>query len=294
MARNMEVVMNKRSFRNLSLVLMAVFLAWGLGFAKDPVKSSWTATPPTIDGGNADWTGAAFLTEKGVKVDYAFQNDGTHLYVFLTFKDPKFLSSIEATGINIYFNAEGKKKTDRGIRFLRRKVTGDEVIAVMEKRGEKISDQDRASLSGQKLFYLYDWEPVVKSQEPSSQAPANPVLPGPASPAENPQFKARMSENIWTYEFKIPLARSEAQPLGIGAEPGQTIKVGLEWGGMTEEMKKAAAARRGGRGNPSVIDMSASAEGLGGRGGDQPNLGQSASGPKKYDFWLDLQLATNK
>jgi len=275
--------MNHKNIRTWALVLIAACLVWGWGFSKVVVKSGWTATPPTIDGGSADWKEAAFQTEKGVKVDYAFLNDGSFLYVLMNFKDPKYLSSIETTGIHIYFNAEGKKKTDHGIRFLRRKVTGDQVIAIMEKRGETVTDQDRASLSSQKLFYLYDWEPIVKDKEPLPQAPTRPF-------AESPQFKARQVENLWTYEFKIPLTDLAAAGAAIPPE----IKIGFEWGGMTEEMRKAAAARMGGRGNPSVIDMSQSAEGLGGRGGDQPNLGSPGGGPKKYDFWLDLQLAANK
>ncbi len=276
---------HKRIF-NWVLVFLAIGLLWGWALAKDVVKSSWAAAPPAIDGISGDWTGAAFLTEKGVKVDYAFMNDDNNLYVVLAFKDPKFLSSIENTGINVYFNTEGKKNTDQGIRFYRKKVTGDEVIVIMERRGEILTDQDRASLQGQKLFYIYDWEPIVKDKGAASEAPAGVAI-------EKPQFKAKMSENIWTYEFKIPLAKNEAQSLGVGAGAGQAIKVGFEWGGMTEEMKKAAAARRSGRGNPTVIDMSASAEGLGG-GGGRTSLGQSPSGPKKYDFWLDVQLAANK
>jgi hypothetical protein len=293
----MEVVMKHKRIFNGGLIFLTVFLLWGWALSKDVVKSSWTAVPPAIDGVNADWTGAAFLTEKGVKVDYAFMNDGEFLYVLLTFKDPKYLSNIETTGINIYFNTEGKKKTDRGIRFYKRKVTGDEVIAIMEKRGEPLTEQDRASLQGSKIFYLYDWEPLGKDKEVPSQVP----LP-PGIPVHNPVFKAKMSENVWTYEFRIPLVKSENQPLGIGAGASQAIKIGFEWGGITEEMKKAAA-KRGGK-PPSVIDMSGSADGLrgGGGGGTTPVFQVPGGGarqggggsPKQYDFWLDVQLAVNK
>jgi len=293
----LEVVMKHKRIFTWTLVSLTVCLLWGWAISKDIVKSSWTVAPPAIDGVSGDWTGAAFLTEKGVKVDYAFMNDGSHLYIFLAFKDPKYLSNIETTGINVYFNTEGKKKTDQGLRFYKRKVTGDEVIAIMEKRGEPIMDQDRAGLQGQKIFYLYVWQPIDKN--------INPVLPAsPGTSPDYPIFKGKMIENAWTYEFKIPLAKNETQPLGIGAGAGQTIKIGFEWGGITEEMKKAAAARRGGRGNPTVIDMSASAEGLGGSvggggGGGRSGVpggggAQGGGSPKQYDFWLDVQLAANK
>jgi hypothetical protein len=288
--------MEHRKIFSWTLVFLAVFLLWGWAFSKDVVKSSWTAVPPAIDGVSGDWTGAAFLTEKGVKVDYAFMNDGSHLYVFLAFKDPKYMSNIEATGINVYFTTGGKKKTDQGLRFYKRRVTGDEVIALMEKRGEPLTDQDKASLQGQKIFYLYDWQPIDKNIVPVLTA-------SPGTPPDYPVYKGKMVEGAWTYEFKIPLAKNETQPLGVGAGAGQTVKIGFEWGGITEEMKKAAAARRGGKGNPTVIDMSGSADGLrgGGGGGTTPVFqvpgGGGAQGggtPKQYDFWLDVQLAANK
>jgi len=282
---------------NWALISLAVCLLWGWAISKDVVKSSWTAAPPAIDGVSGDWTGASFLTEKGVKVDYAFMNDGSHLYVFLAFKDPKYLSNIETTGINVYFSMDGKKNKSQGLRFYKRRVTGDQVIALMEKRGEPLTEQDRAGLQGEKIFYLYDWQPIDKN--------INPVLPAsPGTPPDYPVFKGKMVENAWTYEFKIPLAKNETQLLGVGAGTGQTVKIGFEWGGITEEMKKAAAARRGGRGNPTVIDMSASAEGLGGGGGGGGGGGRSGmpggggaqggGSPKQYDFWLDVQLAANK
>ena len=48
------------------------------------------------------------------------------------------------------------------------------------------------------------------------------------------------------YEFRVPLTRTN-QPGGVGAEPGQTIRLGFDWGGLTAEMKRAmmAAGNRG-------------------------------------------------
>jgi hypothetical protein len=35
----------------------------------------------------------------------------------------------------------------------------------------------------------------------------------------------------------------ETFPWGIGAEPDQNVNIGFEWGGMTDEMRKAMNAR---------------------------------------------------
>ena len=287
--------MNRKKVFHGALVIITMCIIWGWALSKDVVKSSWTTVPPAIDGISSDWTGAVFLTEKGVKVDYAFMNDGDFLYVFLTFKDPKYLSNIEATGINVYFSAEGKKKTDRGIRFYKRKVTGNEVIAIMEKRGEPLTEQYRASLQGSRIFYLYDSELIGKDKEA--------VLPASSgTPPNYPVFKGKIIENAWTYEFKIPLAKSETQLFGIGAGAGQAIKIGFEWGGMTDAMKKAMAQRGGvpttiiGSSDWSEGSVDRSGGGGGGARGGMPGGASQGGGgsPKQYDFWLDVQLAANK
>lgn len=81
--------------------------------------------------------------EKSVSVDYAFCNDGRNLCVLFMFKDPKFLSSIDATGITIYANTSGKKDKDSGIRFLKKVLTAEELIAWMESQGSTLPEEKK-------------------------------------------------------------------------------------------------------------------------------------------------------
>src|SRR4030042_6248766 len=88
--------------------------------AENIIQSTWTASPPQIDGQIEDWAGDAVTSEKSIGVDYAFRNDGRNLYVLFIFKDPKFLSSIDMTGITLYASTLGKKDKDWGVKFLKK------------------------------------------------------------------------------------------------------------------------------------------------------------------------------
>ena len=270
-------MMNKKMLFSSILALGAVFI-WPTSLpSQDIMKSGWAAAPLNIDGVNDDWVEAAFSNIKNVNVDYAFRNDGKDLYLIMIFKDPKFLSSIEATGIKIFFNMEGKKKKDRGLRFFRKMVKPDEFIASLEKKGQTVSEEEKAKLRAKSVYFMYDYELLIrdKAQSPSAQQP------GTEAP-DLPKFRYKRAGTMTVYEFRIPLAVNDGQPAGIGAEPGKAVKFGFEWGGMTEEMK---AAR--------LKQLSGDESGVAGENFGRYVFSASGggSGPPKHDFWIDVKLS---
>jgi hypothetical protein len=75
-------------------------------------------------------------------------------------------------------------------------------------------------------------------------------------------------------------------------EPGKTVKVGFEWGGLTERMKaqrmarlEQGTARKAER--RTREDKVTGAQRTGGSSGDV----RLSKGPKKYSFWVDVELA---
>jgi hypothetical protein len=76
----------------------------------------------------------------------------------------------------------------------------------------------------------------------------------------------------------------------VGIEPGKRVKVGFEWGGMTEEMR--ADVKRGSAALERTRNSSSDpADNRAGAGvGSSVPMGL-LSGPKKYSFWVDVQLA---
>lgn len=268
--------------------LVAVVLAFFMrGFsAETPVQSIWTSQPPTIDGLDTEWVGDEMASEKKMAVEYAFRNDAQNMYVLFVFKDPKYLSNINATGITLFYNTEGKKKKDHAFHFIQTKVSGEELIAYLKGRGEVLSEQQVQSIDPQKTYSMFMTERTGKKDEEIS-------ITSPIPGILNPGFKIDRKGDGLVFEFKIPLVKSDISPRGMGVEPGQTLKIGFEWGGMTEALMKRLSVQGGG----SDVSAEGRAQNvIDSRRGGAAGAPRSASGrmPKKYSFWLDVVLAQNQ
>lgn len=273
----------KRILTHISLVILMLVITT-TGFSKEKfVQSKWTAQPPKIDGLDEDWSEVVLTSEKKVKVDYAVRNDAQNMYVLFIFKDPKFLSTINATGITLYFNMEGKKKKDYGLHFIKKQVTPEELIAYLEKQGDVLTEQQIQSIKAKPAYIVYMAEWVEKKGKKASEATQ---IPGTWRAA----FKINRKGNEFIYEFIIPLVKSETSPGGIGVEPGQNLKIGFEWGGMTEELKKAMKART--RSSQDIAGKG-SVYSVGTRDTSAPRKSSRAM-PKKHSFWVDVKLAQNQ
>jgi len=247
--------------------------------AEDIVQSTWTASPPQIDGQSEEWVEDAVAFEKSVGVDYAFRNDGRNVYVLFIFKNPKFLSSIDMTGITLYAGTSGKKDKDWGVRFVKKTVNGEQLIEYMEKMGQPLSEERKQELKDKPQFVVFAATAVNKKGEDIFPA-------GPVQDIDLPGFRIGRQQDMVLYEFRIPLAAREIHPAGIGAEPGKDIKIGFEWGGMTKEMREALRGQARGTGTGSDMTQEKT---TGSYLGSTPSAGPA--GPKKYSFWVDVKLA---
>lgn len=273
--------MEKRRLIRGFIQIFALFLFAQVFFAAENlVQSKWTASPLQVDGQNGEWLDEAMAFEKSVAVDYAFRNDGRNLYVLFMFKNPKYLSSVEMSGITLYFNTLGKKDKDYGVRFVRKTVNAEQLIAYLEKQGQTLTEEAKQGiLDKQQQYVIFSATAVNKKGEDIFPA----VAPQDVDP---PGFKIGRQQNVLTYEFRIPLVSREIHPAGIGTEPGKDLKVGFEWGGLTKEMKEAMKGQRSSRGTGA--DMTTETTGGDYEGSPAPG----AAGPKKYSFWADVKLAT--
>jgi len=271
----------------ITFVLMLLMLAWTTPlFSQEKIlESKWAAQPARIDGQGDEWSEDVLFFEKSAKVKCAFRNDEENLYVVLVFEDRKSLSSINATGITLSFNTEGKKKKTTGFHFIKKMLTPEEVIADLEKQGEVLSEEQRLRIRAKAGAIVYAAEMLKsKGQHPSGEIVVTSSL--------RAAFKTAETSDRVIYEFRVPLAKSETHALGIGAAPGQTVNINLEWGGMTEEMRKAMQARTRG-------ELGRGISGESGAGtvivpetesGGAPG-GASMAVPKKYSFWVGVKLS---
>ena len=268
------------------------------GLSEDKViASQWTAAPIKIDGQNADWDTQTLNVEKKTSVDYAFRNDAENLYVLFIFKDPRYLTSINATGMTIWFNPETHKKKDFGIRFMSRPITADQYIAILEEKAGPISDAQKAQIRTNERYMYYDHELINKK---SKEAPAKLTE---TQDFEIPAYRNSVQEKTVYFEFSVPLQRLAELSAGIGADPGKTIHVCFEWGGATKGMKEAAAAqigsdstRAGGEGaTGSLTQERGSRENLGDVEYETEDLAAMRRQiPKQYSFWAMVKLAQNQ
>ncbi len=130
---------------------------WVAGFlsAAEIVQGKWAATPPDIDGQIEEWQGQAMAVQKSVGVEYAVRNDGANLYLLFVFKNPKYLSSIEMTGLTLYADTSGKKGKDYGVKFVKKTVNGAQLIDYMEKQGQPLAEERKREIIDKPQFLFY-------------------------------------------------------------------------------------------------------------------------------------------
>ena len=115
-----------------------------------------------------------------------------------------------------------------------------------------------------------------------------------------PAIAVDTSEGFYTYEFSIPLQKSQVRYFGIGAEPPRKIEVGAIWG----EIDRAAMQQRGrgmhagfGGEGPTEGGMPGDGGFGGGRGGGRfGGYGGGFHRPeiKKVDLWFKTTLAARQ
>ncbi len=283
-------------------IISYLIILAGLGFILLPhlnaqgkaVEVIWTAMPVAIDGNNQEWTEIPVTTDKKLAVDYAFSHDGRNLYILFIFNDPKFLSTINDTGMVIYFSPANKKSKDFGLKFVRKTVGGEELAALMEKRGTPLDDEQKAQLAAkpQARYLFYEADIIGKKGEV--------IAPHNQEGIDAPGFRVGRSGKSIVYEFRVPLAAQNVYTAGIGFQPGQSLRIGFEWGGMTPQMRQAMMARMASesslaRASETSLDRTISGaddiSGLGSSGGGGPRLGST---PKKYSFWVDVKLSAEQ
>jgi len=267
----------------LAEILLSVFiiLIFSLtAFSKREItKSTWLSSRLNIDGLSDDWGEVTLSFEKKVSVDYAFKNDAENLFVLFIFKDPKYLTSINATGMTVWFNTEGRKKKNYGITFIKKKVSADFYISYLEQQRGQIPEEEKKKILANPSYVFHNAIVINKKSKSSSQS-------SDAGEIATALFRSKNQNKMLVYEFAIPLKRLTENASGIGTEPGKIIKVCFEWGGMTDEMRKRMLQKQVASGKRS----SGAADSWHGNS-TRGSVPKSSRVSKKYSFWVDIQLA---
>ena len=253
------------------------------------VESAWTSAPVQIDGSNADWPPESLALWKDFNVSYGFRNDASFLYLIAVFNDLKFLSSLDQTGMFFWINAEGKDRKAYGLHFYQKFITADQLMAEMEKNGQTLTEEKKAELKAHPQYLKLACDAVNKKGQP---------IPG--SVQRTGKYRYAKGKTNAIFEAAIPLALLNDPAAAAALDPDKPFKFGIEWGGLTDEMKKARAAQVGdqavrARGDESSLDTQVS-------GGDEEgriyspdsSLMSMRRGPKQYSFWINLKISEQK
>jgi len=279
----------------IAALAMIAALSVPAAAAEKAVESLWASGPMTIDGIAQEWDESTPIIDEGSKVEYALRNDGKNLYIIMVFRSPQPgtraavfpKSTLDYTGMRVFFTTGPKKNKDFGVLFQKKMYTAEALIASMEKQGRTLTEAQKAEIR-QKETHVVFTEELIK---PKKAAAAE-----PAAGEEPPVFRTIEKGPLAVCEFRIPLSR-------IGVTPGQTVKLGFEWGGMTNQIlrdmmagradQSVAAADRGVGAGDGWRDQSG--EGGGEIRGTGGSVGEMGRNPRyqKHSFWIDAKLASN-
>ncbi len=274
----------------LSLVMLGL-LVLPLAAAKDvAIASKWAAAPIKVDGQGDEWAPEEMIAIADVGAKFAVRNDAKNLYFLLNLEDPKFHSSIQQTGVTFWVNPELKSKKLHGIRLYPKSITADELIKELEVQGQTLTPERKAEIQKQKEYLLFACDIVNKKGKPIARDPKLGVG----------TYRMIQVQKSRVLEFTVPVALLNSVENEVQVDLTKPFKLGVEWGGMTEEMKAIRAAQMGDRSSQasgsgmsgdSLVSEGA-AVGAGGGGGG--SLAAMRGGPKAYAFWVDLTVASDK
>jgi hypothetical protein len=252
------------------------------------VQTHWSAEPVKVDGEMTEWPSGSTVYFEDSGVQLGLRNDNQNLYVLFRFSNQAWARAIRRGGLTLWWDNSGKNKKDFGIRYAGGPSISEMQRGEMPNRGgfwdsltpeqqQRITDMQTASANQIIVINKKSDQEIAISADGSS---------GPAVSFGSPQ-------GTYTYEFSIPLQKSDVSRYGIGAQPGQTICLGLEWGGMSESNRERMREESGGGeggGGRGGMGGGRHGGGRGGMGGGRGGFGMQAS--EKQEMWVKTQLAS--
>ena len=261
----------------LSFNLLSIFFIAGCNGGEE-VTCRWDAAGVTVDGWFDDWNDMPTVFFKDQNVSLGLANDSVNLYILFRFTDRQSARIIRMSGISIWMDRKGGKSRDFGVKFNGGPKLDSAQMAQMKNmpdmpEGRKMPNRQGETQENQLM--VYDKTRLVEK-----------IIP--VDGKEGPQVACEMVQGFYTYEFKIPLQKSDLNYYGVGSQAGEKIGIGFEWGDMPE-MKQRDGGRPGGMsGGPPP----------GGMGGGRPSGGKGGGPgggkmqmPEKQEIWLKTNLS---
>lgn len=245
------------------------------------VQTNWSPEPVPVDGEMTGWDGITLTYFEDVGAQLGLCNDNENLYILFRFSNQAWVRAIRMGGITLWLDNSGKKKKDFGIRY-----TGGPSLSELHKMRTSSGGGFRETLTPEQQQRLLEMEKSTADQITLIDKKSNQEITMRADGSGGPAACFASPQGTYTYEFSIPLKKGDVFDYGIGAQPGQIICLGLEWGGMGKEDRQKMMKGMGG-GPPGGMGGGPP----GGMGGG-PRGGSGMQPPEEQELWVKTRLAS--
>ena len=280
--------MNYKDFdtRKRAVLLLSALIGLILvtGCNSQEVQTHWAAEPVKVDGEMTEWSGGSTAYFEDLGVQLGLSNDSQNLYVLFRFSNQAWARAIRMGGVTLWLDNTGKKKKDFGVCY-----TGGPSFPDFQKRTDSGEGGFQEALTPEQKQRLFNMEQDTVGQITVIDKKSNQEITMRPDGTGGPTVSFASPQGTYTYEFSIPLEKSDVFSYAVGAQPGQVISLGLEWGGMDEEVREKMKERGGG---PPGGGMSGPPPG--GMGGGPPGGmggGRNMQPPEEQELWVKTQLA---
>ncbi len=256
------------------VVLFTLVLAGCAGVSV--IQSERAPSPLFIDGELNDWTGSLMPVENN-PIRMGVRHDDQFVYVSFQTIDETVLRQIMMGGLTVWFNSDGAKTREMGIRY----PLGRSAMAPI-----RIDPQNPPSRAEQQPRLLHELEIVDKDGKGTRHSVDG--VPGISA-------RAYLEFGLFSYELQIPIYTTEAMNIAIDPGSDGVFGLGFETGAIDVNQIAGArqatggaavgggrGGRRGGRGGRG----SRRGGGIGARGGG------GYGGLDPVEFWSRISLAT--
>jgi hypothetical protein len=257
------------ALRPLKLICLPLFLLLTVSLAgcnEIKLSSNWCDREISIDGDQADWSGALrFLEDQQASVGVL--NDGDFLYLCLVSSNQGPVMQTVMSGFTVWFDREGGKKKNFGVKFPLGMPGG--AMPMIDRSKTKEPEMPREFLDAS----LKEIEIIGPGEGQLNRAPD--------FEDQGIQVKIVETNGRFVYELKVPLAITSDHPYAIGAKEGKPVGIGFEAG---EPNRPEMGERPSDGGFPGGGPGGGGMPPGGGRG-PRPEM------PEPIKLWLKVSLA---
>ncbi len=267
----------KKKIVILSVLVVAVLLT---GCNNIELQSSWKDRTVIIDGNDEDWKDQKYyIREKNITV--GVMNDEKYLYLCFYPTNRKLGELLLKQGLAIWFNGEGKKKKDFGIKFplgLKNMVKDRSKIDSNFRDIEPEMIEKMVKQMSKKLEILGSRKKDVKAVEVKNLV--------------GMEIALGMQKGVFVYELKIPYKHNQVYSATIGAEQGSEICLYFETPETDFEERDSQMDDRPSNMSNSIPGGKGGGRSGSSKGGRSSKRGSDRQTSSSLNTWVQIQLDT--